>query len=150
MGTSFTGFGGHGFWSKDDTIAVWLYLLAQRAKELENPPEWLVAAREDWHTSATLGVTGCVSAYLDRYLISPERVALTLVVGERALAWLREQGPLLSPELLNSFGAGGEGSYFTKDLPTDVFCRVGDAFVKLLRGEIAWDESTSPMVDFST
>jgi len=61
--------------------------------------------------------------------------------AERALAWLKSQGGILSLSFLNSFGVGGPGAAFTKDMPTEVFSRVGENFIRLLRGEIVWDAS---------
>jgi hypothetical protein len=61
------------------------------------------------------------------------------------LAWLKSQGGILSLSFLNSFGVGGPGAAFTKDMPTEVFSRVGEHFIRLLRGEIVWDASTSPV-----
>jgi len=46
--------------------------------------------------------------------------------AERALAWLKSQGGILSLSFLNSFGVGGPGAALTKDMPTEVFNRVGE------------------------
>jgi hypothetical protein len=54
---------------------------------------------------------------------------------------------MLSMALLESLGTGGEGSYFTRDVDTDVFVRVGEAFVLLLHGQLRTDAQTSPVVD---
>ena len=85
---------------------------------------------------------GCVSAGLDQYAATPERREIILRLSKNALSWLNSQGGVLSVTLLNSFGLGGEGAEFTKDLPTEVFSRVGDAFIRLLNGEIVWDTKT--------
>ena len=61
------------------------------------------------------------------------------------MAWLKSQGGILSLSFLNSFGIGGPGPAFTKDMPTEVFSRVGENFIWLLRGEIVWDASTDPV-----
>jgi len=58
----------------------------------------------------------------------------------------KAQGGILSLSFLNSFGVGGLGAAFTKDTPTEVFSRVGENFIRWLRGEIVWDASTSPVV----
>jgi hypothetical protein len=65
--------------------------------------------------------------------------------AERALAWLKGQEGIRSLSFLNSFGVGGPGAAFTKDMPTKVFSRVGENFLRSLRGEIVWDASTSPV-----
>ena len=62
----------------------------------------------------------------------------------RAAAWLKSQGGIVSLSFLNSFGVGEPGAAFTKDMPTEVFSRVGENFIRLW-GEIVWDASTSPL-----
>ena len=125
MGSSFTAFRGTGFWSRDVSIELGLYLLAQEVRRLDNPPEWLRAAAEEWHLRAALGMGGCVSAGLDEHAPTPERVALVLRLAARALAGLRERGDVLPSAWLDSLGLGGPGATFTRDGPTEVFTRVG-------------------------
>jgi hypothetical protein len=125
---------------------LWLYLLAQEVRQLDNAPEWLRAAAEDWHLQATVGMVGCVSAGLDHHAATPERVALVLQLAERALAGLRARGDVLPSAWLNSLGLGGPGAIFTMDLSTEVFTRVGETFIRLLRGEVTWDAATSPVL----
>jgi hypothetical protein len=144
MGSSFVSFRGPGFWARNYSVEMWLYLLAQEARQLPSAPEWLLAAAEDWRTQATGGPIGCVGPDLDEYATTPERVALFLKLGEKALACLHAKGPVLSLAWLNSLGLGGPQVRFDRDLPTDVFTRVGEAFLRLLRGEITWDAHTSP------
>jgi non-ribosomal peptide synthetase component F len=100
----------------------------------------------DWHIQATVGMVGCVSAGLDEHAPTPERVAIVLQLAERALARLRERGDLLPSTWLNSLGLGGPGATFARDLPTEVFTRVGETFIRLLRGEIGWHAATSPVL----
>jgi hypothetical protein len=38
---------GTSFWSRDGSIELWLYLLAQRVRQLDSPPEWLRPAAEE-------------------------------------------------------------------------------------------------------
>jgi hypothetical protein len=135
-----------GFWSRDASIELWLYLLAQEARQQVNLPQWLRAAADDWHIQATAGMGGCVSAGLDEHAPTPERVALVLQLAERALTQLRVRGDVLPSAWLNSLGLGGPGATFARDLPTEVFTRVGETFIRLLRGEITWDAATSPVL----
>ena len=95
MGSSFTEYRERGFWSRDASIELWLYLLAQEVRRLDDPPAWLREAAEDWHLQATVGMGGCVSAGLDQYVPTPERAAVILGLAERALARLRERGEVL-------------------------------------------------------
>lgn len=145
MGSSFTHFRSRGFWSRDASIELWLVVLAREAKQLEHPPRWLMDAAEYWHLQGTVGMGGCVSANLDEFGATPEKLSLIVELSERALAWLKSQGEVLSASFLNSFGVGGPGTTFTKDLPTEVFARIGELFIRLLRGEVVWDASTSPV-----
>jgi hypothetical protein len=146
VGSSFTEYRGAGFWTRDASIELWLYLLAEEVCRLDDRPAWLREAAEDWHIQATVGMGGCVSAGLDQYASAPDRAAVVLELAEQALAGLRSRGEVLSAEWLNSLGLGGPGATFTRDLPTEVFTRVGEAFIRLLRGEITWDASTSPVL----
>jgi hypothetical protein len=146
VGSSFTEFRERGFWSRDSSIEFWLVLIAREAKQLERAPKWLLDAAEDWHIQGTVGMGGCVSARLDEFAVTPDQVAIILGLSERALEWLKSQGQMLPASLLNSFGVGGPGATFTKDVPTEVFTRVGESFIGLLRGEVIWDASTSPVL----
>jgi hypothetical protein len=144
VGSSFVEYRGAGFWSRNYSIELWMYLLAQEARRLKEPPEWLVAAADDWHHQATVNMMGCVSPDLDEHATTPERVALLLRLAEHALATLRKRGAVLSEDWLNSLELGGPEVRFERDLPTEVFTRVGEAFIRLLRGDVTWDAHTSP------
>jgi hypothetical protein len=146
MGSSFTEYRGAGFWSRDAKIELWLYLLAEEIRRLDDPPAWLRAAAEDWHTQATAGMNGCVSAGLDQHIPTPERAAVVQELAERALAGLRARGEVLPAGWLNSLGTGGPGASFTQDCPAEVFSPVAQAFIRLLRGEVQWDAATSPVL----
>jgi hypothetical protein len=76
----------------------------------------------------------------------PERVALILQLAERALAGLRGRGDVLPSAWLNSLGLGEPRATFVRDCPTEVFTRVGETFIRLLRGEVIWDAATSPVL----
>jgi hypothetical protein len=146
MGSSFTSFRDHGFWTRDASLELWLYLLATEVRRLDNPPAWLREAADDWTTQATTGLTGCVSAGLDDYASTPERVAVILSLSTSALDSLRARGTILSVAWLNSLGLGGPDSYFTVDVPAEVFLRTGETFIQLLRGEISWTASSAPLI----
>src|SRR5436305_14106012 len=96
MGSPFIEYRGAGFWSRNYSIEMWMYLLAQEARTLEDPPEWLLAAAEDWHHQATVNMMGCVSPGLNEYATTPERVDVVLKLAQRALATLHKQGAVLS------------------------------------------------------
>jgi hypothetical protein len=146
VGSSFTRYRGQGFWSRDAGIQLWLYILSEEAREVDEPPEWLRLAADEWHLQATLGIGGCVSAGLDSYAATPERAAVLLKLANQGMLRLRERGDTLPMGWLNSLGLGPPGACFTSDLPTELFTRVGEAFIKLLRGELAWDADTSPVL----
>jgi non-ribosomal peptide synthetase component F len=146
VGTSFIRYRDRGFWSRDASIELWLYLLAQEVRGFDDPPEWLRSAAEDWQLQATLGMVGCISAGLDEYASTPERAAVIQRLAERALAGLRERGEMVPAAWLNALGLGGPEASFTRDVSTEVFTPVGEAFIRLLRGEITWDAATSPLL----
>ncbi|MFJ8489012.1 hypothetical protein ACIRBZ_11690 [Streptomyces sp. NPDC094038] len=138
MGSSNMDYGGSGFWVRDYQAEVWLYLLAQEAKAVTGAPAWLVRAREDWETQATVGFMGFVSSCLDEHLGSdPDRVTLTVHLSERVLQRLFTWAPAIPKDLVNSFGTGGGQESFNADLPTDSLLACGRSFISLLRGELA-------------
>jgi hypothetical protein len=146
MGTSFTEFQGYGFWANDACLEVWLHLLAREVDQSVGAPDWLHDTGRYWQDVARIGFVGCISAELDGRVTGPDRTRLVVDVAERTLAQLRTHGPVLSAALLNSLGTGGEGSHFTRDVETDAFVRVGEAFIRLLQGELRTDATTSPVV----
>jgi hypothetical protein len=146
MGTSFTEFGGYGFWTRDSALEVWLSLLAREVDQSVGAPDWLRDAGGHWQEVASIGMIGCISAQLDERLTDPERTRVVVDLAERTLAWLRAQGQVLSAALLDSLGTGGEEAYFTRDVDTDVFVRIGETFIRLLQGELRTDARTSPVV----
>jgi hypothetical protein len=145
MSKSFTEFRGYGFWAQDSALEVWLYVLASEIGKSTDQPDWLRSARKDWHLKATVGFMGWICANLDEHLTSTDRLDVTVRLSNQALAWFHEQGPLISAEVLNSFRVGGEGAYFTRDVETDNFIRVGETFVQLLEGKLKTDATTSPV-----
>lgn len=58
MGSSFTGYRGHGFWARDGIQETWLAVPADASG-------WLAVAARHWREQAGVGFTGCVDAGLD-------------------------------------------------------------------------------------
>lgn len=143
MGSSYTTYRERGFWARDGQVEVWLYLLSEEAAHVTERPAWLDAAQDHWRFQATTGITGAVSACLDEHLgVAPDRVAAVVALSERARARLLRWAPAIPKDVVNGFGTGGEGSYFAGDLDTDYILRFADAFIALLRGEIADEPGT--------
>jgi hypothetical protein len=146
MGSSFVAYRGYGFWASDPSLEVWLHLLCAEVDRAEDVPAWLFAARDDWHHQATVGFVGCVSPSLDQHLGTDDaRVASVLALGGRARDRLVAATPVIPKDVLNSFGTGGPGSFFTTDVAREAFVNVAEAFLALLRGEITTDASSSPV-----
>jgi hypothetical protein len=145
MGSSFIDYKDYGFWARDTHIELWLYLLVQEIDKLESIPDWLKETREHWYEQATVGFMGWVHPQLDDYLVIQDRVDLVLLLSERVLKLLDEQGEYLSGENLNSLGIGGGG--YQADTPFEVenFVNVGRKFIELLKGKLKTDASTSPV-----
>jgi len=146
MGSSFTRFRGRGFWSRDACLEVWLFLLAAEAARETPPAEWLSAAAANWRLQATAGFVGSISAGLDEHVSSDDRAELVATIAQRTLARLQAHGPTVGAETLNALGVGGPGSTFPRDVPTARFATVGEAFVRLLRGQLETDAATSPVL----
>jgi hypothetical protein len=146
MGTSFIEYGGYGFWARDPAVEVWLHLLVREVDRAASAPDWLRDAGRHWREVASVGLVGCISAELDERVAGPERTQVVVELALRTLAWLRTQGEVLPVALLNSLGTGGKGSRFSRDVATVAFVRVGEAFVRLLQGELRTDASSSLIV----
>lgn len=130
------GYRDSGFWVRDYQAEVWLYLLAQQARETPDVPAWLATAADNWHLQATAGFTGCVSSCLDEHLgFDSARVAITLELSEQALKRLVAWSPAIPKRIVNPFGTGGQAESFAMDLPTGPLRACGRSFVRLLRGE---------------
>lgn len=145
MGSSFIDFKDYGFWARDTHIDLWLYLLVQEIDKLESIPDWLKEAREHWYEQATVAFIGCVHPQLDDYLVSQDRIDLVMMLSERVLKLLGEQGEYLTGEYLNSLGIGGGGYQTTTNFEVENIVGVGHKLIELLRGKLKTDASTSPV-----
>lgn len=126
-----------GFWVRDYQAEVWLYFLAQQAREMPGAPHWLAAAADDWQLQATAGFMGCVSSCLDDHLGEDSgRVAVALDLSHHVLQQPNAWSPAIAKDTANAFGTGGEAESFDKDLPTEPLLACGRAFVSLLRGQV--------------
>ncbi len=144
MGSSFIDFKDYGFWSRDDGIEVWLSLLVREIDRLDSVPDWLKEARDHWLLQATVGFGGWIHPQLDDYLVTQDRINLVLMLSERVLKWLNEQGEYFSQEYLTSLDTSRE-SWWTAEIEVEMFAQVGRKFIELLRGELKTDASTSPV-----
>jgi hypothetical protein len=116
VGSSFTKFNGYGFWSRDQFIEDWLRQLADECRKQPSLEPWLLAACEHWDLQATGIFNGWVHAKLDEFLTDADRVSLIILISER---------------VKNNF-------------PTNhVLNQTGELFIRLLKGELLTDESSS-------
>ena len=146
MGTSFVDFRGHGFWTSDGKLEIWLHLLTLAVTGRAERPEWLDQASEHWHEQSTAGFMGCVSPDLDRWIgDQADRVAVVSELAGDARRALRGAGVLRCADL-RSAGVGGRASLWTADLDAAVVLPVADAFCALVDGRIVWDSRTSPVL----
>jgi hypothetical protein len=144
MGSSFIDFKDYGFWARDDGIEVWLSLIVREIDQLESIPDWLKKARDHWYTQATVGFGGWIHPQLDDYLVRQDRINFVIMLSERVLKWLNEQGEYLSQEYLLSLGTSRK-SWWANEIKVEMFAQVGRKFIELLRGELKTDASTSPV-----
>lgn len=140
MGNSYTSFKDHGFWSRDGLLELWLKLLANNLPTDIHENEWLKPVREEWLLQSSGLFNGFVSAQLDVFLDQDEKVRTIISVADRAIDAVRAGGTALSSQALEKLGI--EDSF--DDLPTGFLEEIHEAFTKLLRGELAWDQTTSP------
>ncbi|MDI3287414.1 hypothetical protein [Polyangium sp. 15x6] len=108
---------------------------------LPSIPDWLEEARQEWHTQATAGFGFGVMPGLDAIVTSSERREVILDLCSKAMKRLHDYGPVVPKAELNAILMGGPQNMFTEDVSTELFERVGDSFMKLLRDEFR-DESS--------
>src|SRR5262245_52709595 len=108
MGVSYTEYGSLGFWARDETVELWLFLFVSVVDTLSAPAPWLQEAREDWYAQATAGFRGFVTAGLDRHLageLDREREFLALLV--QAHDHIASYGTLIPAEVTAQWHIGG-------------------------------------------
>lgn len=142
MGSSYTSFKDHGFWSRDGLLELWLKLLANNLPGGIGANEWLRPVREDWLLQSSGIFNGFVSAHLNELLDQDEKVKTIISVADRVIDTARAGGTTLSKQALEKLGIGD----CCDDLPTAFLEEIHEAFTKLLRGELDWDQATSPML----
>jgi hypothetical protein len=141
MGSSFTQFREKGFWSRDGLLEAWLRVVSLHMDTEAHNPGWQHDLRDNWLLVSAGLFPGCISPSLDDFLTDTDRIAAILRASDRAIQSLRKFGPYVASAHLNALGLAG-----TKDLPTEWFELIYDCFCALLRGELATDASTSPVL----
>ncbi len=145
MGSSYTSFKDHGFWSHDGLLELWLKLLAHNLPKDSPGSEWLKLLREEWLLQSSGIFNGFVSAQMNELLDKDEKVRVVISVADQVIGTVRACGPTLSVQALEKLGI--EDSY--DDFLIAFLEEIHEAFTKLLRGELAWDQSTSPKLPVS-
>jgi hypothetical protein len=106
----------------------------------------LSGAVDHWRLQATAGFQGSVDAGLDEVVgAAAPRVETLIAVAELAQDDLRRR-PTISQDELAAAGIGGEPDLWTQDVEGAAILPVAKAFIDLLKGDLAWDAGTSPMV----
>ena len=141
MGTSFTQLSGHGFWTTDSKLEVWLMALCDEVDARREQPEWLTEARDHWQLQATGGFGGCVAAGLDEIVGSdPSRVAAVRELASNAIDRLRSDRTLTRQVLTTNSDGGVEWR-----VGVEAIVPVARAFDDLLAGRLTTDAATSPV-----
>ncbi len=143
MGSSFTRFRGKGFWSRDPLLEVWLRVLSLHLGDDVHKPGWQHDLRDQWLLVSTGYFSGCISPSLDEFLTDEERVAAIVQASERCISSLRAFGAYVPATFLNALGCANP---FGADLPIEWFDLIAARFTALLRGQLATDASTSPVL----
>jgi hypothetical protein len=141
MGSTFVEFRGRGFEANDAQIEIWLLLLVDEIDSLVDRPAWLDEAREDWHLQATACFGFGVMPGLDSVVTSAERRDVVLALSSKAMTRLKSYGVLIEKDALNRLGRCDDKHYFTGDVQTELFVKMGDYFTRLVREELGPDET---------
>lgn len=141
MGSTFVEFHGRGFEANDAQIEVWLLLLVDEIDKLANLPDWLKEVRRDWHLQATGGFGFGVMPGLNELVTNAERRDVILGLCSKAMTRLRGYGAFVPKDELNSIQGSSDSGYFDGDVEAELFVKMGDYFMRLLREELKPDET---------
>jgi hypothetical protein len=133
MGTSIITYRDKTIETEDAIMEVWLKILVDEIDKLQQKHEWLVDARTEWEIVAVNEFGFGVIPELDQYIKDESQMKIVLGLARCARARLLTLGHPISPETLNSLGAGQSTSRFTRALPLQAFLQVADAFIGLLQ-----------------
>jgi hypothetical protein len=150
MGSSFTGYRGHGFWARDGILATWLEAIAEVVPG--DAPPWLRDAQQYWRDQARAGFLGCINADLDTIVSSADRAMMVLGLADEALALLVRVAAgtgHVPATWLSRRHVGGEDPW-CRDLDLDYPREVARVFTALLRGELLTIAATSPVIPAPT
>ena len=143
MSSTFVSFHGQGFEANDSALEIWLAILVNEIRKLDQIPDWLREVRDEWHLQSTAGFGFGVMPRLDDFVTSEERRVSILKLAHQALDKLKGFGETVSREELNLLMTGGEGATFTQDVPSSELVRPARYFIKLLEGNLASWETDS-------
>jgi hypothetical protein len=143
MASSFTAFNGKGFWCNDEQIEAWLALLAEEIDTEQSPPEWLIELKQEWVLQATLQGGGFVSAGLDEYATSDDRISQILDFSEAALSRLAQAPAMITVSIKD---CDGELDEIWRDADKRWIECVGEEFIALLKGQVNTTAATSPKI----
>ncbi len=144
MGTSFVEYRQYGFWARDSCLEVWLYTLAAEVDRLPDTSPWHCTLRDHWYEQARFGGVGCLWVGFDDYVTTEEQIGVVIRLCEAALQTLEAHGETIASAYLNQIAR--EGSSWSRDVETAIFTHVGQACIRLLRGEITTDAVNSPVL----
>lgn len=143
MASSFTAFKGKGFWSNDGQIEAWLALLAEEIDRMSNPAEWLVELKREWVLQATLHGGGIVSAGLDDFATSDDRIRQILNLSDSALNRLA-LAPANVTIAIKDYNGDLDEVWSNHDKRW-IVC-IGEEFIALLEGRVLTTAATSPKI----
>jgi hypothetical protein len=137
VANSLAQFRGHGFWVTDNVLQLWLAFLCDEFDKEEELPECLRDLAEEWRTVELLSGGGTVQPQLDLFLQSDEHISILLLISQRVIQRLKDladQGRRVVSTQDLSLVFGEEYEQFSAY--TQHLLLIGDAFVRLLKGEI--------------
>ena len=145
MGTSFTEYGGFGFWAKDTAVEIWIALMVWQFDQQPTLTEPQRALRDDFTFQATFGGIGCINPGLDAHLCNELRPWL-IEASKAALADLEKQGHLLQPDWVNPLfkmrGSLMESDYcWGNGLPSDFCLHYARLWIALVTGDFELQET---------
>lgn len=150
MASSFVEFQRYGFWSTDNGLDVWQNFLRAAIEKMPDKPAWLSDFQEHLREQMYMAGSGAMDPGLDDFVTDEDRKDLLIRLVKQTIARIESYGGTIATDELLEMGLGIGNSYvkwWVATTTTDRYINIGNAYLRLLLGEIKTDAATSPVMD---
>jgi hypothetical protein len=132
MSSTTVGYRGAEFVANDLPIEVWMLEVANRIAADANVDPWLNELKEEWTLQATSGFGFGPAPALDSFLNTADRRERLAHYFRRAIDSLSQRNSIITPDELRKANVGGDETFYTQELRTQMVIDIGNQFLALL------------------